>query len=129
MTSVADGQQQTNISGTEGSFKDFMRNVKNLGSGSALHMKTLPELNIDDVSGNNWCKSYRDAVNNRRIDLIAQVLNNCEGDKILMSVDSIDNIKPSIVLQLLQRRLNGQIDIGKPVLKYDTYYERVQVDI
>eukprot|EP01084_Bolivina_argentea_P214078 363497_1 len=128
MTSVADGDGHIKPQNDNGSFKEFMKNVKNLGSGSTLHRKNLPELNIDDVSG-DWCKSYRDAINNRRIDLIAHVLNNCDGDKILMSVDNIDNIKPSIVIQLLQRRLNGQIDIGKPVFKYDTYYERVQVDI
>eukprot|EP01083_Nonionella_stella_P014923 41797_1 len=111
-----------------GTFNEFVKNVKDVGSGSMLHHKTLPPLGIDDVNG-EWCKSYRDAVNNRRIDLLAQVLNNCEGDKILMSVDGIDNITAPIVTQLLQRRLTGEAEIKKPVLKYDTYYERVQVDI
>eukprot|EP01084_Bolivina_argentea_P034946 64752_1 len=61
MKSVADDdikQQNDN-----GSFNEFMKNVKN-GGGSTLHRKNLPKLNTDDVSG-NWCKSYRDAVNNR----------------------------------------------------------------
>ncbi len=126
---IGSDEQITIGNNNNGSFNEFMNNVKNLGTGSVLHRKHLPELNIDDVSSKDWCKSYRDAVNNRRIDLLAQVLNNCEGDKILMCVDNVDNIKSSVVMQLLQRRLTGVIDIGKPVLKYDTYYERVQVDI
>merc|ERR1712154_373389 len=74
----------------QGTFDEFMGNVKRLGSATNLHQKNLPSLTIDDVTG-EWMKSYRDAVNNRRIDLLAQVLNNCEGDKILMSVDDVDN--------------------------------------
>lgn len=114
-----------------GTFQEFMNNVKKLGSGAVGSASNLPSLSIDDVSRGEgaWMRSYRDAVNNRRVDLLAQVLNNCKGDRILMSVDDIDNIKSPIVSELLQRRLSGDIEIGKPVLKYDTYYERVQVDM
>merc|ERR1712060_892633 len=99
-----DGMGGRKDSGT--SFKEFMGNVQSMATGNMLHQKKLPDLSIDDVAG-DWMKSYRDAVNNRRVDLLAQVLNNCEGEKILMSVDDIDNIKSSIVSSLLQRRLTG----------------------
>jgi len=113
---------------SSGTFKEFMNNAASVGTGTMIHQKKLDDLSLDDVAG-DWMKSYRDAVNNRRVDLLAQVLNNCEGEKILMSVDDIDNMKASIVSQLIQRRLTGEVEIGKPVLKYDTYYERVQVDM
>ena len=140
LTKIADGDgyeddTRRNVKDQVGTFEEFMKNVRNLGSGTMLHTKSIPDLTIDDVSrgvgkdNNEWMKSYRDAVNNRRIDLLAQVLNNCDGNKILMSVGDIDNIKSSIVSTLLQRRLTGDISIGKSVLKYDAYYERVQVDM
>ena len=131
LSAVADGDGHGDRKGREsGTFDEFMKNVKSLGS-TAVNQRDLPSLSLDDVSrdGGRWQKSYRDAVNNRRVDLLAQVLNNCQGEKILLSVDDVDNIKSPIVTQLLQRRLTGDIDIGKPVLKYDTYYERVQVDM
>lgn len=139
LTKVADGDvgyEKDNARSARdqiGTFDEFMKNVRNLGTGTMIHQKALPDLTIDDVSkssdNNGWMKSYRDAINDRRIDLLAQVLNNCEGDRILMSVNDIDNIKSSIVSTLLQRRLTGDISINKPVLKYDAYYERVQVDM
>eukprot|EP00486_Rosalina_sp_Unknown_P014889 CAMPEP_0201595942 /NCGR_PEP_ID=MMETSP0190_2-20130828/192779_1 /ASSEMBLY_ACC=CAM_ASM_000263 /TAXON_ID=37353 /ORGANISM="Rosalina sp." /LENGTH=144 /DNA_ID=CAMNT_0048056101 /DNA_START=1082 /DNA_END=1513 /DNA_ORIENTATION=+ len=33
-----------------GTFDEFMKNVRNLGSGTMLHQKVLPDLSIDDVS-------------------------------------------------------------------------------
>ena len=128
LTKTADGDGMGGRKESGASFTEFMGNVQSMATGTMLHQKKLPDLNIDDVAG-EWMKSYRDAVNNRRVDLLALVLNNCEGDKILMSVGDIDNMKASIVSQLIQRRLTGEVEIGKPVLKYDTYYERVQVDI
>ena len=129
LTTGADGESHGK-GRDSGTFDEFMRNVKSLGS-TSVEQRDLPALTIDDVSrdGGKWMRSYRDAVNNRRVDLLAHVLNNCQGEKILLSVDDVDNIKSPIVSQLLQRRLTGDVDIGKPVLKYDTYYERVQVDM
>jgi len=132
LTAVADGDGGHGPKGGDsGTFDEFMKSVRSLGS-TSVHQRDLPALTIDDVSrgdGGKWMRTYRDSVNNRRMDLLAQVLNNCRGEKILLSVDDVDNIKSPIVSQLLQRRLTGDIDIGKPVLKYDTYYERVQVDM
>jgi len=114
--------------GSDSTFEEFMRSVRNLGS-TSVQQQSLPELTMDDVAKDGWMTSFRDVVNNRRVDLIAHVLNNCEGDRILMAVDDVDNIKSPIVSQLLMRRLTGDVDIGKAPLKYDTYYERVQVHI
>ena len=83
---------------------------------------------VDDLSTQNWMSSYRDAVNNRRLDLMAHVLNNVEGDKIVMPIGSVDNISPELVSSLLVRRMTGNIPIKSSPMKFDPGYERVGIE-
>ena len=80
------------------------------------------------MTTDNWMSSYRDAVNNRRLDLLAHVLNNVEGDKIVMPITNIDNIPTDIATSLLVRRMTGNIPIESPPMKFDAGFERVGIE-
>ena len=82
----------------------------------------------DSVSTQNWMETYRDAVNNRRIDLMAHVINNVEGEKIVVPVSAIDDIPGDLVTTLLVRRLTGQVAIRSAPMKFDPMYERVSIE-
>ena len=90
---------------------------------------SLKKKYFDEMTNDEWMVTFRDAVNNTRINLISHVIHNSNGDRMLMCVDDIDNIPADIVSKLIIKRLKGELKLDKSPLKYDEYYERVQVMI
>jgi len=72
-------------------------------------------------------KTYQDAIISRRIDLMAHVINNVEGEKIVVPIRTVDIVPLPWVSRNLMGRLTGALPMVKPPLKFDTYYERVEV--
>jgi len=120
-------ESKHNDSTNESTFHKIYYNLKHKVENYDSYLPHEETLTLDDALRGNWVTSYRDAINNRRLDLLACVLNNVEGSKILMAVNKIDNIPNDIVKILLTRRLTGNVPVEKAPFKFDPYFERVQV--
>lgn len=103
-------------------------NNSNNGMFSTLYNNIFEKANIHS-STNSEINTYTDAINNRRIDLLSHVAHNIESENILLCVRGIDNISSENVATLVCDRLKGNIKMNSSPLKFDKYYERVQVAV
>ncbi|ETO01236.1 hypothetical protein RFI_36204, partial [Reticulomyxa filosa] len=104
----------------------------NLNTSPALeYVKSLvsqPKAQLDvNAKEKDVIRTYHDALLNRRIDVFAHVINNVEGEKIVVPIRDIDDAPLSWVSRNLVKRLTGAFPITKSPLKFDPYFERVEV--
>jgi len=81
---------------------------------------------LDQFEAEGYPKTYAEAIQDKRLDLLAHTVNNMETNRAVVGVQSTRDVSTEVVAQLLKARLTSDVPVSVP-LEYMEDHERVSV--
>lgn len=82
--------------------------------------------NSEEVENAKYPKTYAEAVQNKRIDIVSHTVNNMESESSVIGCTPTNDMSADCVAEQLVKRLTGEIEVGVPIAYHDDH-DRVSV--